>query len=175
MPQRHGPCICDLRRHRRLEHFTGIKARNFLALPYIVKCADVGEWFESSAETALGFLGRPRNSAHFAFDAREKRHQQVGLPQRIAAQHDRFRLSQRHGSVNDEGFILVASAGRRVISMPSISESKKSAATKNLLMVSFVNLMLLAASDVLRPPLYLGDCETCFCFPLAAVCVRRPR
>ena len=89
--------IADLRGHGRFQHLAGIEARELVALADVVKRPHIGKWFESSAEAALRLFGRARYTANLTLRTREERDQQIGLAQWIAAQYDRFRLSQGHG------------------------------------------------------------------------------
>ena len=62
----------------------------FLPLADIVERPDISQRLKRASKTALRFLGRAGHSAHFAFDAREQRHQQIGLPHGVRPQHDRL-------------------------------------------------------------------------------------
>ncbi len=98
MRQRHRPRIADLGGQRRLQHLTGIQPRQLLPLADVIKRAHIRHRLQRPAKPPLRFFRRPRHAAHFALRPRKQRDQQIGLAQRIRAQHDRFRLLECHGN-----------------------------------------------------------------------------
>ena len=94
MFQRHNPRIIQLIRHRRPQNVARIQPAKLLAFAIVVVRPHQRQRLQRTTEATPRLLSRAGHALDLAFGAREQRHQQISLAQRVCSQHDRFRLLQ---------------------------------------------------------------------------------